>query len=60
MTGTTLEQRALIRDWILQGALPEPRSPLPVPVDAGWALLALIVLMLVIVASRLGAGRRLD
>lgn len=60
MTGTTLEQRALIRDWILQGALPEPRPALPVPVDAGWALLALIVLMLVIVASRLGAGRRLD
>lgn len=60
MTGTTLEERALIRDWILQGARPEPRSALPVPVDAGWALLALIAPMLLIAGLRLRAGHRLD
>lgn len=49
MPGTDLQERALIRDWIAQGALPEPAgvpSPVSVPVDARWALVLLMALML--------------
>lgn len=49
MPGTVEAERALIRDWIAQGALPEPAGAptlVSVPIDARWALLLLCALML--------------
>jgi len=49
MPGADPQQAALIRDWIAQGALPEPAGmqvPVPVPGDALWALLLLTFLVL--------------
>lgn len=60
MPGTTLQERALIRDWIAQGAPAEPAGgiePLAVPLDARWALGSLVLLLLAIGAIRL---RRTD
>lgn len=53
--------RALIRDWIAQGALPEPAGapaePLPIPVDNPWAIAALIGLLALLAGLQLGRGR---
>lgn len=49
MPGTDPQQRALIRDWIAQGALAEPASapePVSVPVDGRWALAVLTIVLL--------------
>jgi mono/diheme cytochrome c family protein len=53
MPGTTPEERALIRDWIAQGAPAEPPRPVPVPVNAPWALFGLLCLMLGLAIRRL-------
>ncbi|NBB92412.1 MAG: hypothetical protein GVY32_04490 [Gammaproteobacteria bacterium] len=52
MGDVALEDRALIRDWIAQGALPEPAGqqppPIGVPADQPWALAVLIALMMLL------------
>ncbi len=50
MSGTTLDEQALIRDWIDQGALPEgqpepPPPPVSIPVMGGPGLVLLSFLM---------------
>lgn len=52
MPGTTPDDRALIRDWIAQGARAEP-ALVAVPVNDGRVLVALAILLLLL------AGRRL-
>ncbi|RFF30434.1 hypothetical protein [Wenzhouxiangella sediminis] len=49
MQGTDAQQRALIRDWIAQGALAEPAGapePIAVPVDGHWARVLLTIMLL--------------
>lgn len=49
MPGTDPQQRALIRDWIAQGALAEPAAapePISVPIDGRWALTLLMMMLL--------------
>lgn len=56
MPGTSPEQRALIRDWIAQGALAEPAAlpePVAVPVDDIRALGTLTVLLVLLAAFTL-------
>jgi len=55
MPGTTPQQRALIRDWIAQGALPEPAGapePISVPIDSRWALAVLAAMLMLLAATR--------
>ena len=55
MPGTTLSEQALIRDWIAQGALPEPvgaGQAVVVPVDGPWALVSLVVVLWLTAAGR--------
>lgn len=64
MPGTDIDQRALIRDWIAQGAQPEagdPPGPISIPVDSPWALalLALLIALLTF-AIRPDIGYRHD
>lgn len=56
MSGTTPEQRALIRDWIAQGAPLEP-APRAVPAGSKPGLVALIVLLMVFAATAARAGK---
>jgi len=51
MPGTNSDQRALIRDWIAQGALPEPAGTpeaIAVPVDSPGSLIAIMALLLLL------------
>lgn len=60
MPGTDLQQRALIRDWIAQGALAEPAGtpePIAVPVNGRWAL-ALLTIMLLLTGLNLVRAAR--
>jgi len=56
MPGTDLSQRALIRDWIAQGALHEPAGapdPVTVSVNSPWAAAALIALLVLLGGAQL-------
>lgn len=56
MPGTERAERALIRDWISQGAAPEPlatRQPVAVPIAAPGALVLLMGLLLTFAGLRL-------
>lgn len=56
MPGTDLPTRALIRDWIAQGALPEPAGvpePVSVPVNSPWAVGAMITLLILLAGLHL-------
>lgn len=60
MPGTDLQQRALIRDWIAQGALAEPAGtpePIAVPADGRWALVLLTIMLLLTGLSLVRAAR---
>lgn len=62
MGNVSLEDRALIRDWIVQGALPEPQGepapePISVPVDQPWALILLIGTLLLLGSRGLRRAR---
>lgn len=59
MPGTDLQQRALIRDWIAQGAQarPAPRS-VPSLGLVGSSLLAVLTMLVMLLAARDRAGRR--
>ncbi len=49
MPGTNQQERALIRDWIAQGALAEAAAepePISVPIDGRWALTLLMMVLL--------------
>lgn len=49
MPGTDQQQRALIRDWIAQGALAEPAAapePISVPINGRWAMALLTMVLL--------------
>lgn len=54
MGNVSLEERALIRDWIAQGALPEPAGgpePIGVPIGGPGAAGALILLMFLLAGA---------
>lgn len=56
MPGTTPEQRALIRDWIAQGAPAEPGSrpgAIAVPIDSTWFLGLLIAVLMLVAGAQL-------
>ncbi len=56
MPGTTPEERALIRDWIAQGAPAEPASPpeaVAVPIGSAWSLGSLVAALMLLAGIHL-------
>jgi hypothetical protein len=45
MPGPTREQRALVRDWIAQGALPGAAQAMPVPVLGPVGMILMLTLV---------------
>ncbi|WP_376696433.1 hypothetical protein [Wenzhouxiangella sp. EGI_FJ10305] len=56
MPGTSPEERALIRDWIAQGAPAEPASPpeaVAVPAGTAWSLTSLVAALILLAGIHL-------